>query len=105
MKPSFLRNSTSLFWLSRLGCFVAVLGAAVAMLWLSWAKWPDPLIDFGRELYVPWMLAGGKVLYRDLLYFRGPLSPYLNALWFVLFGTGLHTLVWMNLVLLKRKNS
>jgi hypothetical protein len=46
------------------------------------------------------MLAEGKVLYRDLLYFRGPLSPYWNSLWFVLFGPSLHTLVWVNLALL-----
>jgi 4-amino-4-deoxy-L-arabinose transferase-like glycosyltransferase len=100
MIPASYKDSPVIIWLSRLGCLVAVVGAAAAMLWLSWGKWPDVLVDFGRELYVPWMLAEGKVLYRDLMYFNGPLSPYLNALWFILFGPGLRTLVWVNLALL-----
>ncbi len=78
---------------------LAVVGAAIAMLWHSWGKWPDPLIDFGRELYVPWMLSEGNLLYRDIHYFNGPLSPHLNALWFRLFGVGLSTLTWVNLAL------
>ena len=36
------------------------------------------MIDFGRELYVPWQLNEGKALYRDIAYFHGPFSPYLN---------------------------
>ena len=98
--PASYRDSPVIVWVARIGGPVVVLGAAITMLWLSWGKWPDVLIDFGRELYVPWMLAEGKVLYRDLLYFNGPLSPYLNALWFVLFGPSLRTLVWVNLALL-----
>ena len=94
------KDSPVICWVARVGGLVVVLGAAIVMLWLSWGKWPDVLVDFGRELYVPWMLAEGKVLYRDLMYFNGPLSPYLNALWFVLFGTSLRTLVWVNLALL-----
>jgi hypothetical protein len=66
----------------------------------TWRAWPDPVIDFGRELYVPWRLTQGEVLYRDLAWFNGPLSPYANALAFRLFGTGLMTLVWLNLALL-----
>ena len=52
----------------------------------SWRKWPDPLVDFGRELYVPWQITEGQVLFRDVASLFGPLSPYLNALWFRLFG-------------------
>lgn len=70
------------------------------MLRWTWLAWPDVLIDFSREIYVPWQLAEGRTLYRDIAYFNGPLAPYLNALWFRLFGTGLHTLVGANLVLL-----
>ena len=98
--PASYRDSPVIVWMARIGGPVVVLGAAITMLWLSWGKWPDVLVDFGRELYVPWMLAEGKVLYRDLMYFNGPLSPYLNALWFVLFGPSLRTLVWVNLALL-----
>ena len=53
-------------------CGVAV---GAAMLAWTWGTWPDVLVDFGGELYVPWRLAEGDVLYRDVAYFTGPLSP------------------------------
>jgi hypothetical protein len=71
--------------------------AALVMLGQSWRRWPDPIIDFGRELYVPWRLAEGETLYRDLAYFNGPLSPYVNAGWFRLFGVSLRVLVFANI--------
>jgi hypothetical protein len=81
---------------------IVVLHAVVAsvLFWWSWRKWPDPLVDFGRELYVPWRLTQGQMLYRDLASLFGPLSPYLNALWFSLFGVSLTTLVVCNLAIL-----
>jgi hypothetical protein len=66
----------------------------------TWNTWPDVLIDFGRERYIPWRLAEGEVLYRDVAVFNGPLSQYFNALGFRLFGASLHTLVFCNLTLL-----
>ncbi len=82
-------------WLGAL--FIA--GVAVAGLIWTWGTWPDILMDFGRELYIPWQLAEGKVLYTDIAYFNGPLSPYLNSLWFRLFGVSLMTLVICNAVI------
>ncbi|MBZ0169188.1 MAG: glycosyltransferase family 39 protein [Kofleriaceae bacterium] len=73
--------------------------AFVVLVWWSWGKWLDPLIDFGRELYVPWQITRGRVLYRDIASLFGPLSPYVNALWFQLFGVSLATLVFCNLVI------
>jgi Dolichyl-phosphate-mannose-protein mannosyltransferase len=67
--------------------------------WWSWGKGPDPIIDFGRELYVPWQITQGKVLYRDIASLFGPLSPYVNALWFRLFGVSLMTLRLCNLAI------
>ena len=52
----------------------------------SWGKWLHPVVDFGRELYVPWQMLEGKALYRDLSYFNGPLSPLVNAVGFSLAG-------------------
>lgn len=69
------------------------------MLHLSWFKWPDLLIDYGRELYVPWQITQGKVLYVDLNHLYGPLSHYLNALLFQVFGVGLSTLAYFNMCL------
>lgn len=72
----------------------------LALAWWSWRKWPDPLTDFGRELYVPWQLAEGKVLYRDIASLFGPLSSYVNAAFFKAFGVSLTTLVFCNLAIL-----
>lgn len=71
----------------------------VALAAWTWRKWPDPLVDFGRELYVPWQLTRGRVLYRDIVSLFGPLSPYINATWFRLFGVSLTTLVVCNLAI------
>jgi hypothetical protein len=73
---------------------------AAALMWWSWRKWPDPLVDFGRELYVPWQITRGKTLFRDIASLFGPLSPYLNAFWFRLFGVSLITLAFVNLAVL-----
>lgn len=51
---------------------VFLLSLTAILLFFSWRKWPDPLIDFGRELYVPWQLSLGKTLYLDISYFNGP---------------------------------
>ena len=74
--------------------------AGLFMLIWSWGTWPDPLVDFGVQLYVPWQLVTGHVLYRDITYYNGPLSEYFNAAAFSIFGVGLNTLVWVNLVIL-----
>jgi hypothetical protein len=72
----------------------------VALARWSWRRWPDVLVDFGSQLYIPWQLSEGRALYLDIDYKDGPLSQYLNALWFTLFGVSLDTIVWANLVLL-----
>jgi hypothetical protein len=74
-----------------------VASFAFAVLPMSWGKWPDVLVDFGQQLYVPWRLSEGDVLYRDVAYLHGPLSQYVNALLFRLLGVGFWTLAWFNL--------
>jgi hypothetical protein len=64
---------------------------------VSWRRWPDPLVDFGFDLYRAWRIAQGAVLYRDVDTFYGPLSQYINAAIFVVFGPGIMHLVWVNL--------
>lgn len=82
-----------------LGPLVCVLVGVTMLLW-TWGTWPDVLVDFGGELYVPWRLAEGDVLYRDVAYFTGPLSPYFNAAVFRVFGASLLALVVANLTVL-----
>jgi len=78
---------------------VVIAIAAALMLARTWGTWPDAIVDFGREIYLAWRLASGDTLYVDVSHFSGPLSPYLNALWFRLFGIGLRTLVLANIAL------
>ena len=78
---------------------LVILAAGLVMVWWTWRKWPDLVVDFGRELYVPWQLAEGKLLYRDIACVQGPLSAYLNSFWFRLFGVSLTTLVIWNLII------
>jgi hypothetical protein len=80
-----------------LAALLPLLALGIAIPARNWAGWASPLIDFGRELYVPWQLTQGKVLYRDIAYLDGPLSPYLNALWFTLLPVSLRTLEAVNL--------
>jgi hypothetical protein len=86
-------------WAAHPAFHLAILAAVSAwQLVVSWRRWPDPVVDFGRELYIPWRLAEGAVLYRDVDDFYGPLSQYFNAALFRIFGPGLMVLVTANLV-------
>ncbi len=77
---------------------VALLFALAAA--LTWRKWPDILVDFGTQLYIPWRILHGAVLYRNLFYFAGgPFSQYFNALLFKVFGVSFSTLIAANLIL------
>lgn len=69
----------------------------IMVIW-SWRKWPDILVDFGRELYVPWQISSGQVLYKDLAHLFGPLSAYFNAVLFSIFGTSYTVLVVANIL-------
>jgi hypothetical protein len=66
----------------------------------SWRKWPDVYADAGLQLYIPWQLCAGKVLYLDIAHNRGPFSQYFNAAAFRVFGVSLTTLIFVNLAIL-----
>src|SRR4029453_11665988 len=75
------------------GPSLIVMVFCVMAFW-SWRKWPDLLIDFGQQLYIPWQLSSGKLLYKDIVILHGPLSQYFNAFWFRLFGPSLTPLIF-----------
>ena len=80
-----------------------VLAVSLSIIYLarlSWARWADPLIDFGQQLYLPWQVTEGKRLYGDLAYYNGPLSVWVNAAAFRIFGIGLWTIIGCNAVVL-----
>ncbi|HVN08477.1 MAG TPA: hypothetical protein VMV61_05865, partial [Patescibacteria group bacterium] len=60
----------------------------------TWAAWGNLTIDSGHEMYVPWMLARGKMLYRDVWFLYGPGGPYFTSWLFRLFGARLNVLYW-----------
>ncbi len=94
--PAAARPQRLLEWA---GPLTLVVTGLALFLW-TWKAWPDLLVDFGRELYTAWQLSDGAILYKDIAYFSGPLSPYLNSLWFRAFGASILTLVGLNLLLL-----
>jgi len=57
------------------------------------------VIDFGEQAYIAWRLSEGSVLYKDIVYFYGPLSSYTHALLFKVFGPQLMVLIIFNLSL------
>ena len=84
-----ITNVSSLCILSAIGFF---------MLFVSWRRWSLIILDFGRELYIPWKLSMGGVLYRDIYVDHyGPFSPYLNAFLFKMFGVNILTLAFFNM--------
>src|SRR5258708_1877643 len=79
-------------WLDKV--ILLLLGAG---LWsVSWQKWVNITVDYGRELYTPWLISGGSVLYKDVASLYGPLPPYCNALLFKVFGVSIMTLAVFN---------
>jgi Dolichyl-phosphate-mannose-protein mannosyltransferase len=76
-----------------------LVASGIVMANISWLKWPDLVIDFGEQAYIAWRLSEGTILYRDIAYFYGPLSSYVHALLFKLFGSQLIVLIIFNLVL------
>lgn len=77
----------------------AVAAAFVAATWRTWHKWPDILVDSGVQLYLAWRISSGAVLYRDVSHLNGPLSQYVDASLFRVFGVSASTLFDANLVL------
>jgi hypothetical protein len=71
----------------------AVAVATVVLFAVSKGKWSDPLIDSGREWIVPEALARGELLYKDVVYWFGPFTPYFQAVFLNAFGSGFPALV------------
>jgi len=71
----------------------------VFLLAQSWLRWMDPTIDFSRSLYIAWRLSEGDLLYRQEVIWYGPLPHLLQGAAFNLFGVGVDTMIWTNIVL------
>jgi hypothetical protein len=91
-----MTEPASPLWQRRWAGPAVVAATFLALLIWTWQKWLDVLVDFGVQLYVPWQLTQGKVLYRDIAHYTGPLSVYYNALAFRIFGVNLRVLEFAN---------
>jgi len=65
---------------ARIALISTVIAVAAIAFAQSYARWLDPIIDTGRDLYIPEQIARGAKLYRDIRYQYPPLAPYLLAL-------------------------
>lgn len=89
-----MTTATTLYRRLPAAAFFAAVGLAVALLWsVSRGKWSGAIVDSGREWIVPDSLARGELLYRDVVYWFGPFTPYVHALLFRVFGSSFRTLV------------
>ncbi len=68
------------------------------LLWKSWRRWPEPLVDFSRYLYAPWRMSQGALLYRELVDVYGPLPLLVQDGAFRLLGPGLDVIIGLNIV-------
>jgi hypothetical protein len=79
-------------WLAVLGGF-ALAAASVALFFVSRGKWSDALIDSGNVWMVPFEISRGALLYRDVVYWFGPFTPYFHGAVFRFLGPTFSTLV------------
>jgi hypothetical protein len=94
--PRFLeRNNHPALW-NRTTYIALVMLTALwaAQVYATWAAWGNLTVDSGHEMYIPALLAQGKVLYRDVWFPYGPAAPYFNSYLFRLFGVKLNVLYW-----------
>ena len=87
------------FKIDRWGPILLML-AMLVMAMISWGKWMDILVDYGLQVYAPWQLSQGQVLYKDIIYLHGPLSAYIHSFLFMAFGPGISVLAWFNIGLI-----
>jgi hypothetical protein len=76
-----------------LAAALAFAAATAALFVVSRGKWSDALVDSGREWIVPDTLSRGGLLYRDVVYWFGPFTPYFHAAFFEILGSSFRTLV------------
>jgi len=76
------------------GALVVLVVLWATKVYTTWAAWGNLTIDSGHEMYVPALLAEGKMLYRDVWFLYGPVAPYFNSYLFRLLGMHLNVLYW-----------
>lgn len=90
MNPEVPRRGNSEPW-SRADTFIVLGLMLVFTLLLTWSygRMLHPIVDSGRDLYIPERLLAGQKLYADIRYPYPPLAPYLLAAITAVIGHGL----------------
>lgn len=70
------------------------------LLYSSWLRWPDALVDFGYFLYNAWSVSEGALPGVGISYFYGPLPILVLGKAFALFGASIWLVYAVNFVLL-----
>ena len=91
--PTFGKSRVD--WLAGL----VLLGACALWIGSTWGHLYDPIVDQGWYLQAARRVAGGEVLYRDLIWMYGPLPVYLLAGLFRGFGIHVVPFLWLYAVL------
>lgn len=86
MKKFLLENRISLT-VNLLFCFFVF-----SVIFMASAFQVNPVIDFGREVYIPFRIYNGEVLYKDIFNIYGPLAYQINAFAYSILKPELYTL-------------
>lgn len=77
--------------------FILIVITAASLFIKYYGAWIWLDFDVGRELLIPVKLANGDTLYKDVIYWYGPVSVYINSLFVKLFGAKLDVLYFVGL--------
>ena len=78
---------------------VLIVAIALLLFYSFYGSWIWLAYDVGREILVPAKLAQGDMLYRDIIYWYGPVSAYINSIFIRLFGLKVDVLNYVGLLL------
>lgn len=79
---------------------LVLLLLAALLLLTTWGRFGDPFLDYGVNLYGPFLVSRGGVPFRDFEWLYGPLSLLWNGALFSLFGVHNTALLITNTILL-----
>jgi len=78
--------------LKEISVYVSLTLVFSLCVFIFWGHLGNPVIDCGREAYVPKAMLEGSLLFKDILCIYGPFSYIFNALTYKFFGIHLNTL-------------
>src|SRR4029450_11705214 len=87
--------TTTRRWLPDVVAATVVLAVFALIVWTARGRALDPIIDTGRDLYIPQQIRSGAKLYRAVLYYYPPVAPYLLALITSVTGSSLGAYEWI----------